>query len=249
VAESADALRSGRSVRRDVRVQIPPSAPSRSSRRRTRNDVWRHIDKATWGVRQDGRWGASTRGKSEQHRAGCPAKAGAVSHRDADSPKARARERPVRAREGPRESNRNGTGRLGGPDETGNPPCCNLRSGRTQPSWLLTVTRRDRKSRAAAKAMTRPALSWGGERWPSAQRCVNRTRLTRLTPLVHCGASSSIGRAPACGAGCYGFEPREAPHLFSPHNALVAQLDRASDFGSEGWGFKSLRAYHCFSLL
>ena len=25
--------------------------------------------------------------------------------------------------------------------------------------------------------------------------------------------------------------------------APVAQLDRASDFGSEGWGFESLRAY------
>ena len=27
--------------------------------------------------------------------------------------------------------------------------------------------------------------------------------------------------------------------------ALVAQLDRASDYGSEGWGFESLRARHC----
>ncbi len=27
------------------------------------------------------------------------------------------------------------------------------------------------------------------------------------------------------------------------HNAPLAQLDRASDFGSEGWGFDSLRAY------
>jgi hypothetical protein len=26
------------------------------------------------------------------------------------------------------------------------------------------------------------------------------------------------------------------------HPALVAQLDRASDYGSEGWGFESLRA-------
>ena len=26
--------------------------------------------------------------------------------------------------------------------------------------------------------------------------------------------------------------------------ALVAQLDRASDYGSEGWGFESLRARH-----
>ena len=30
-----------------------------------------------------------------------------------------------------------------------------------------------------------------------------------------------------------------APHSHAP----VAQLDRASDFGSEGWGFDSLRAY------
>src|SRR3954449_3841085 len=27
-----------------------------------------------------------------------------------------------------------------------------------------------------------------------------------------------------------------------PHPALVAQLERASDYGSEGWGFESLRA-------
>jgi hypothetical protein len=31
-----------------------------------------------------------------------------------------------------------------------------------------------------------------------------------------------------------------------PFLAPVAQLDRASDFGSEGWGFKSLRAYETF---
>src|SRR5215472_8982892 len=29
----------------------------------------------------------------------------------------------------------------------------------------------------------------------------------------------------------------------------VAQLDRASDFGSEGWGFDSLRGRHCTSGL
>jgi hypothetical protein len=28
------------------------------------------------------------------------------------------------------------------------------------------------------------------------------------------------------------------------YNAPVAQLDRASDFGSEGWGFDSLRVYN-----
>ena len=31
--------------------------------------------------------------------------------------------------------------------------------------------------------------------------------------------------------------------------APVAQLDRASDFGSEGWGFESLRARHIFQQL
>jgi hypothetical protein len=31
-------------------------------------------------------------------------------------------------------------------------------------------------------------------------------------------------------------------------NGPVAQLDRASDFGSEGWGFDSLRGRHCSSL-
>ena len=29
-------------------------------------------------------------------------------------------------------------------------------------------------------------------------------------------------------------------------HASIAQLDRASDFGSEGWGFDSLWAYHLF---
>ncbi len=40
--------------------------------------------------------------------------------------------------------------------------------------------------------------------------------------------------------------PRSADRLkllpFRPSPALVAQLDRASDYGSEGWGFESLQA-------
>jgi hypothetical protein len=31
-------------------------------------------------------------------------------------------------------------------------------------------------------------------------------------------------------------------------DAPVAQLDRASDFGSEGWGFESLRVYNTKGL-
>src|SRR4029450_12462010 len=35
---------------------------------------------------------------------------------------------------------------------------------------------------------------------------------------------------------------RRRGSLPSPQPALVAQLERASDYGSEGWGFESLRA-------
>jgi hypothetical protein len=37
--------------------------------------------------------------------------------------------------------------------------------------------------------------------------------------------------------------PNERDPNHTPRRALVAQLDRASDFGSEGWGFESLRAH------
>src|SRR5260370_38513029 len=35
-------------------------------------------------------------------------------------------------------------------------------------------------------------------------------------------------------------------HIWGAENAPVAQLDRASGFEPEGWGFKSLRARHSF---
>src|SRR5207302_10341973 len=39
--------------------------------------------------------------------------------------------------------------------------------------------------------------------------------------------------------------PVSCPHFSScHHDAPVAQLDRASVYGTEGWGFKSLRAHH-----
>src|SRR6185436_11081528 len=39
------------------------------------------------------------------------------------------------------------------------------------------------------------------------------------------------------------FRPDGHDPVVSPgYPALVAQLDRASDYGSEGWGFESLRA-------
>jgi len=47
-----------------------------------------------------------------------------------------------------------------GRGEKGNPPCSNLRHGRYQ------VARRGRKTRAAAKATTRPVGN-NRERWPS----------------------------------------------------------------------------------
>ncbi len=118
---------------------------------------------------------------------------------------------------------------------------------------LLTVARRDRKSRAAAKVTTRPVPVYrGGERWPSARQRVNRTRLTRLTLLMQPHAvvplAQSAERRPV-EPDVTGSSPVRHPiSILYRVRALVAQLDRASDFGSEGWGFESLRAYHSLVL-
>ena len=56
---------------------------------------------------------------------------------------------------------------------------------------------------------------------------------------------AQLVRAPDCGSGCRGFKSRLSPinSIFSSINfinkASVAQLDRASDFGSDGWRFES----------
>ena len=70
----------------------------------------------------------------------------------------------------PRESNRNGTDRHGAPDETGNPPCCNLRSGRTQPIPVADggSPRPKVESSREGDDAARPN-NWDGERWSSAQ--------------------------------------------------------------------------------
>lgn len=64
---------------------------------------------------------------------------------------------------------------------------------------------------------------------------------------------AQLVRALVCGAGGRGFESRIPPHKlkYKLNNkqltnivAFVAQLDRVSDFGSEGYRFESYRAYH-----
>ena len=61
---------------------------------------------------------------------------------------------------------------------------------------------------------------------------------------------AQLVRALVCGAGGRGFESRIPPHDLNVDDnianivASVAQLDRVSDFGSEGYRFESYRAYH-----
>ena len=61
---------------------------------------------------------------------------------------------------------------------------------------------------------------------------------------------AQLVRALVCGAGGRGFESRIPPHDLNTNDnianivASVAQLDRVSDFGSEGYRFESYRAYH-----
>ena len=69
----------------------------------------------------------------------------------------------------------------------------------------------------------------------------NKGNLLWLWADTPCGEYSSAGRAPDCGSGRRGFDPR-----YSPHHPLapVAQLDRASASGAEGREFDSRRAHH-----
>lgn len=57
------------------------------------------------------------------------------------------------------------------------------------------------------------------------------------------GVAQSV-RASGCGSEGRGFDPHRPPHCLERFYALVAQLDRATDFGSVGCRFDSFRAHH-----
>ncbi len=76
--------------------------------------------------------------------------------------------------------------------------------------------------------------------------------MARQGPIFH--GRTGLGRASRTLAFAVGLE--YGPHPFpwpsrTPRagHAPVAQLDRASDYGSEGWEFESLRARQCFQYL
>src|SRR5690606_18299836 len=88
---------------------------------------------------------------------------------------------------------------------------------------------------ASASCTTYPVRLYGTAN-PPPLRPSSQARLA--TPATAHPAAGAVGReggagwAPAAGRGT----------LALPQQALVAQLERASDYGSEGWGFESLRA-------
>ena len=53
---------------------------------------------------------------------------------------------------------------------------------------------------------------------------------------------SSNGRTPGSGPGGWGSSPYTQAQTYIIY-APVAQLDRVSGYGPEGWGFESSRAY------
>ena len=67
------------------------------------------------------------------------------------------------------------------------------------------------------------------------------------------GERSRVVKAPVCGTGDHGFEPRRSPQafraVFSTPRAPVAQLDRVLGFGPRGCGFESCRARHFLQIL
>ena len=63
-----------------------------------------------------------------------------------------------------------------------------------------------------------------------------------LVATVLWGVSGAAPPAAGSPVAANRVAPGAAGPRLRPLTALVAQLDRASDYGSEGWGFESLRA-------
>ena len=177
MAEPADALRSGRSGRKPVGVQISPSAPESD---KPRTDARRAGDGQTPRPRgtftAEGKAGRMVAGLSGQRKVRAAQSEGAR-RKPGRRRDLRVRRRQSRLARGvPRESNRDQGRRATARREKGNPPRSNLRCGRYQ------VARRGRKSRAATEA-TRWPVPWG----PREMTITNRTRLTPLPrPRLRC---------------------------------------------------------------
>ena len=56
------------------------------------------------------------------------------------------------------------------------------------------------------------------------QAVINRYKevlgICRIIAFAKHGGRSSAGRAPGCGPGCRGFEPRRSPHIFKLMNLV-----------------------------
>ena len=52
------------------------------------------------------------------------------------------------------------------------------------------------------------------ERQPSKLNVASSTLVSRSIFINIYGDRSSVGRAPVCGTGCRGFEPRRSPHIY-----------------------------------
>ena len=69
--------------------------------------------------------------------------------------------------------------------------------------------------------------------------------LTNITPQKANGALVQLVRIHACHAWGHGFESRTHRNQNSQYQSFgsVAQLNRASDYGSEGYRFESCRSH------
>ena len=113
--------------------------------------------------------------------------------------------------------------------------------------WSSLVARRAHNPKVVG---SNPAPATKVVSWCSGYHvCLSRRRSpvrTRSEPPFFIWLCSSVGRARDWKSLCRWFDSTRSHHFkyIIVMHALVAQLDRAFDYGSKGFGFDSWRAHH-----
>lgn len=179
---------------------FPGDLSGNESRTRERARLWTGLDFDNRGrERKDDRWPGGLEESPSCRERGCPVKAGAASQR-----------RQSRlARGQPRESNRDQTGFAVPQGGERRVKRAILPAAISDPAAIRLLAEAESREQSPGDPATGPNRT---------ERDDHQEQNSAYSPFASSshGAFSSIGRAPVCGTGGHGFEPRKAP-LEKPH--------------------------------